>query len=152
MLNKFIGKKLKMFYKKLFHLLAFPFSVYMFNSIFQTVGIYSYYIYSIDTLSHFLGGLAIAYSADYALALIEKKKWIVIKKNILRACIIVLTVTTIAVVWEFYEFTYDQILWGNFMQPSVADTIKDLCMGVIGAMVFSSVKLYQTDKKSIKKY
>ena len=130
-------------YKIIIKLLFFPFLVYMFNSAIQSLALSFYYIYSIDTLSHFLGGMAIAFSANYALTLIEKKNWITIKKPVLRAIILVGAVMTFAVLWEFYEFTYDLLMWGDVMQPSVADTIKDLDMGMIGAIVFCVGLLYK---------
>ncbi|MEK7131675.1 MAG: hypothetical protein AAB797_03005, partial [Patescibacteria group bacterium] len=120
----------------------FPFLTYMYDNIFQVLALDFYYIYSVDTLSHLLGGLAIAYSANYALSLMERKKWITIQKNILRAGIIVSTVMTIAVLWEFYEFIYDIYLLGPTAQPSVADTIKDLCLGMLGAVIFSYLFVY----------
>ena len=107
-----------------------------------------YYIYSVDTLSHFLGGLSVAYSANYALSLMEKKGWITIQKNILRAGIIVSLVMTCAVLWEFYEFIYDLSLWGEIMQPSIADTIKDLSMGMIGAVIFSLFIYFEIGKRT----
>ena len=113
-------------YKIIIKLLFFPFLVYMFNSAIQSLALSFYYIYSIDTLSHFLGGMAIAFSANYALTLIEKKNWITIKKPVLRAIILV-----------------GAVMWGDVMQPSVADTIKDLDMGMIGAIVFCVGLLYK---------
>ena len=135
-------------YKIIIKLLFFPFLVYMFNSAIQSLALSFYYIYSIDTLSHFLGGMAIAFSANYALTLIEKKNWITIKKPVLRAIILVGAVMTFAVLWEFYEFTYDLYLWGITMQPGVADTIKDLCVGMLGAVVFCVAMLHRENKKN----
>ena len=40
-----------------------------------------------------------------------------------------------AVLWEVYEFLWDQI-FGTLFQPSKADTIKDLIMGMLGGIVF----------------
>ena len=128
-------------YKILTKLLFFPFLVYVFNSVVQSLAVDFYYLYSVDMLSHFLGGLSIAYSAYVGLSLLEKNGWITIKKNILRAVIIVGAVMTFAVLWEFYEFIYDMLFWGAPMQPSVADTIKDLDMGLIGALVFVYLKI-----------
>ena len=127
-------------YKIIFKLGIFPFLVYIFNSSFESLAVDFYYIYSVDTLSHFLGGLSVAYSANYALSLMEKKGWITIQKNILRIVIVVSAVMTFAVLWEFYEFIYDLTLWGEPMQPSVADTIKDLSVGMLGAMIFVFLK------------
>lgn len=133
-------------YKIVFKILLFPSLVYIFNNTFQSLAFDFYIKYSVDTLSHFLGGLSIAYSANYGLSLLEKEKWIIIKKNILRAGIIIGAVTIAAVCWEFYEFISDNFLHTG-MQPNLADTIKDLCMGMIGAVVFSATLLYRDDKK-----
>lgn len=132
--------------KDLFKLSILPFLTYMFDNIFQAFAEDFYISHSIDTLSHFLGGVSIAYGASYALSLIQKRGWLVIKKDILRTCIITASVTVFAVVWEFYEFTSDY-LSGTAMQPSSADTIKDLAMGMIGALVFCVVTMPKNEKK-----
>jgi hypothetical protein len=138
-------------YKNILKLGAFPILVYVLNDTFQFLAPNFYILYSVDTLSHFLGGLSIAYSASYALSLLEKKNWITIKKNILRIGIVLAVVMTIAVWWEFYEFVYDYFLIPAYiMQPSVGDTIKDLYMGMFGAIVFCVIILYRADKKIIK--
>ncbi|TSC84915.1 MAG: hypothetical protein G01um101413_299 [Parcubacteria group bacterium Gr01-1014_13] len=140
-------------FKKLFKLGVFPFLVYLVNNTIQFLVPEAYLLYSIDTLAHFLGGLAIAYSAHYALSMIEKKHWITIKKNILRCGIIFSIVMTIAVWWEFYEFLYDYFADTSsysylfLMQPSVSDTIKDFYMATFGAIVFCIGILHQAKKK-----
>lgn len=133
-------------HKNILKLGLFPFLVYLANNAIETFAQSFYLIYSVDTLSHFLGGLSIAYSANYALSLMEKKNWIHIKKTILRIGIIVSTVMTFAVLWEFYEFTSDQFL-GTAMQPNSADLIKDLSMGMLGAIIFCVARSYRTNKK-----
>ena len=144
-------KSMNFTYKNLFRLAIFPFLVYITNDTFQFLAPEFYILYSIDTLAHFLGGLAIAYSAHYALSLIEKKHWITIKKNILRCGIILSVVMTIAVWWEFYEFLYDYFIDTSsylfIMQPSLSDTVKDLYMGMFGAVVFCIGILYRVRKK-----
>lgn len=107
----------------------------MFNSIFMALALDFYIIYHVDTFSHFLGGLTIAYCVYQIISLLQKKSWLVIEKNIIRVGIIVMSVTTVAVFWEFYEFISDQF-FGTLMQPSLADTMKDLCIGMVGALVF----------------
>ena len=130
-------------YKKILKLAIFPFLVYALNDTVQSLATNFYLLYSIDTFSHFLGGIAIAYVAHSILSLLEKKRWITIQKNILRACIVLAVVMTIAVWWEFYEFLYDYFLNPTYtMQPSVADTMKDLYMGMFGAIVYSIVNIY----------
>ena len=136
-------------YKIIIKLSIFPVLVYIFNTTFQSLASDFYITYSIDTLAHFLGGLSIAYSASYALFLMEREKWIKIQKDILKAAIVIGSVMSFAVLWEFYEFIYDLFLWGDTMQPSVADTIKDLCVGMIGAVVFSYLFVYlKIDKRT----
>lgn len=138
-------------YKNLFRLAMFPFLVYLINDAVQFLITDLYLLYSLDSYSHFLGGMAIAYSAYYALSLIEKKHWITIQKNILRAGIILSIVMTIAVWWEFYEFLYDYFIDTSsylfIMQPSLSDTVKDLYMGMFGAIVFCIGILYRVKKK-----
>lgn len=147
---------MKFTYKKLFKLAIFPFLVYMVNDAVQFLVPDFYILYSIDTYSHFLGGLSIAYSARYALSLIEKKRWITIQKNILRAGIILSVVMTIAVWWEFYEFLYDYFIdtpsYLYVMQPGLGDTIKDLYMGMFGAIVFCIGILHRNGKKKVNNF
>lgn len=136
--------------KDLFKLSILPFLTYMFDNIFQAFAEKYYILYSVDTLSHFLGGFSIAFSVNYSLSLIKKRGWLLIKKDTIQTGIIVASVTMFAVVWEFYEFTSDY-LSGSAMQPSSADTIKDLCMGMIGALVFCVFMMFWTKKKRAKK-
>ena len=89
----------------------------------------------IDTPLHLLGGLSIAYSASYALRLIEARGLIVIKNLFIRAFIVVGAVAIAAVLWEFYEFLSDHF-FGTLTQPSKADTMKDLFMGMLGGLLF----------------
>lgn len=135
-------------FKDLLKLLIFPILVYFVNNTVQFLSENTYLLYSLDTPAHFLGGMAIAYSANYGLSLLEKRNWITIKKPILRCAIILGIVMTIAVWWEFYEFIYDYFLHPVYiMQPSVFDTMKDLYMGMFGAIVYCIGILYRADKK-----
>lgn len=137
--------------KNVFKLSILPILLYALNATVQFLVPNFYILYSIDTYSHFLGGLAIAYAAYSVLSLLEKRNWITIQKNILRAGIVLTTVMAIAVLWEFYEFLYDYFVDASsylfIMQPSVADTIKDLYMGMFGAIIFCIIILYRADKK-----
>ena len=42
--------------------------------------------------------------------------------------------TTVAVFWEFFEFSLDAIL-GTGFQNSIGDTLKDIVLAMLGAMV-----------------
>lgn len=137
---------MKLTLKDILNLLLLPFLVYEFNTNFLSFAPNFYNNYSVDTLSHFLGGLTIAYSIYYTLSLIEKNDWIIIKKNNLKAVIIVAVTVSVAVCWEFYEFLSDHFL-GTLMQPSNADTIKDLSMGMLGSIIFSTIFLHKINSK-----
>jgi cytochrome c oxidase subunit IV len=138
-------------FKNLFKLGIFPSFVYLLNNTVQSLVPGIYLLYSLDTPAHFLGGMTIAYTANYALSLLEKRRWLTIQKNILRCGIILSVVMTIAVWWEFYEFVYDIFSPPSsylfVMQPTVFDTIKDLYMGMFGGIVFCIGLLHQSSKK-----
>jgi hypothetical protein len=135
-------------YKNLLKLLFLPALLYLANDVFQFLAEDIYLLYSIDTYSHFLGGIVIAYSASYGLDIMEKRRWISIQKPILKCVIILSVVMAVAVWWEFYEFIYDYFLNPiRIMQPGVGDTMKDLYMGMFGVIVFCVKMLYKSDKK-----
>lgn len=133
-------------YKDLIRLGLFPLFVYTLNSAFLFWAPDFYKLYSVDTPMHFLGGVSIAYGACYVLFLFEKRGWIKIQKDLLKVFIITSAVTTVAVWWEFYEFLNDQF-YGTSWQPSVSDTIKDLYMGMIGALIFCLLTLHKKNKR-----
>lgn len=88
-----------------------------------------------DIPMHFAGGVAIAYffgtcyrSAD-KLGLLGQPSVVVFPPMILgQTCLA-------AVVWEFAEFLVDK-QFGVVTQPSLADTLLDLMMGLLGAVVW----------------
>ncbi|MFA7662971.1 MAG: hypothetical protein WCX88_03595 [Patescibacteria group bacterium] len=83
-----------------------------------------------DIPMHFLGGLSIGVSAIILLNIFKSK--ITTPKWFLFLWIISLTVM-IAVLWEFAEFTADYFFQTQ-MQLSLADTMGDLLMGMLGGM------------------
>ena len=119
----------------------FPFLVFMLNYTLGSVFSDQYYAaVHADIPMHFFGGMSIAYSAWRATALLERKGLLVIRNGALRAFAIVCVVMLVAVVWEFYEFLSDHFV-GTHYQPNNADTMKDLCMGMIGAIIFLFAKM-----------
>jgi len=50
--------------------------------------------------------------------------------------------TTVAVLWEFGEFIPDRI-FGTNIQISLANTMQDLAMGMLGASVILALRAYQ---------
>lgn len=88
-----------------------------------------------NRLVHFLGGVSTAIFGYYLLDLVKKFKFINTLNKVVDFFIILIFVMSITVVWEFYEYLSDVYLLTN-AQPSVADTMKDMFMGMLGAIVF----------------
>lgn len=80
----------------------------------------------LDTLFHFIGGLAIGYTGFFSICYFESKDSFKLNRSS-RILFSVSFVVLIAVFWEFYEFILQ--LFGLPTQPSVADTMKDLFIG-----------------------
>ena len=84
-----------------------------------------------DIPMHFLGGVAIAISIAAILHEFETKKKFNIAWKPLEILTLLAFVALAAVLWEMMEFAFD-IFFHTDMQPSLLDTIKDMCMGIIG--------------------
>ena len=128
--------------KDLLKLGVFPFLVFMLNYSLGVIFGDVYNLSLVDIPMHFFGGMSIAYSAQHAIGLLEQKGLLAIRNFLLKVFAIVCVVMSVAVVWEFYEFLSDYFL-GTRYQPSNANTMKDLCMGMIGGVVFCCVAIRQ---------
>jgi hypothetical protein len=90
----------------------------------------------IDIPFHFLGGLSIAYTSAKIFAYLEQEKLIArLNSNILTVLLISITATA-AVLWEFMEFTGDQLFHTN-VQVSLANTMQDQFMGILGGLTLA---------------
>lgn len=92
-----------------------------------------------DTPMHYLGGLAIAASFSSALSLLQGRKYISRLDRMVELVLIFTLVATVAVFWEFGEFLLDHFL-GTNLQVSLPNTMKDLCMGILGALTIVGYK------------
>jgi hypothetical protein len=91
---------------------------------------------SLDMPVHFLGGFMITYF--YRAALRHAQKLVgEIPLPIQVLCALTCTGTT-AVLWEFYENIMDFFV-GTHMVRGLQDTLVDLLMGLLGALIFSLV-------------
>ncbi len=124
----------------------FPFLIFMINYGLMLILPDAERVYQADIPLHFFGGISIAYSANHALLLAERRKLITFKNRFLKIVMIVGLVMIAAVLWEVYEFLWDQI-FGTLFQPSKADTIKDLVLGMLGGIVFCSLFVRIRKKK-----
>jgi hypothetical protein len=100
---------------------------------------------SFDIPMHFLGGVTIALTGNSLLQIAQKEKWLVLKSRLVQSILLVSFVALFAILWEFHEFLMDKFL-GTQTQPSIADTMKDMFLGLLGACVFSITKIFSKKK------
>jgi hypothetical protein len=80
---------------------------------------------------HVLGGVFIAYSFSLTVTYFQQRK-ILSELNVLSRNIFLFALTSLAtVIWEFGEFTLDS-LFGTCAQASLADTMLDMFLGLVG--------------------
>jgi len=88
----------------------------------------------LDVPTHFLGGVAITYF--YRSAIKHSQGF---AGNVPGGVQVLLAITctgTTTVLWEFYEYVMDSY-FGQRMMLGLADTTKDMLMGLLGALVLS---------------
>ncbi len=112
----------------------FPAFVFLLHIILFSFGVYQRLPW-FDIPMHFLGGLAISYSSVLFFRYFKEKGFFSINRTFLFVLIIVSTVSFVAVLWEFFEFFLHLFVSVSF-QPSVADTMKDLFIGMLGGLVW----------------
>ena len=93
----------------------------------------------IDIPMHYLGGLSMACSLLLGLTYLQEHKQITQLDRVIELLLVFTLVTSIAVFWEFSEFSMDQLL-GTNVQISLQNTMQDLFMGIMGASTIVSYK------------
>ena len=87
----------------------------------------------VDPISHFMGGVAMAYFVHRAC---EFGPDVLGPLTLLGQSVLVFTTTcSAATFWEFVEFARDRLFDSN-VQLSLANTMRDLLLGCLGALVF----------------
>ena len=102
----------------------------------------------LDGPMHYLGGLSMAYSVFMAWTYLQTRGTIHHLDRIIELVLVLTSVTTIAVFWEFGEFLLDWFL-GTDLQVSLPNTMKDLLMGILGA---GTLVLYHLLKSSRREF
>ena len=127
---------------KILGFFIFPVFVILWNAIFVMTGLYDKFLW-LDIPMHFLGGVAVASSFLLTLNYLQKEKYLKINRLFL-FIFAVSIVSLFAVLWEFYEFLL-QLYTGIVYQPSIADTMKDLFMGLLGGIAASGIFALKKD-------
>jgi hypothetical protein len=101
----------------------------------------------IDIPMHFLGGLSMAYSLSAVLTFLQERRAISRLDLGVQLLLVFTSVATIAVLWEFMEFSQDHLFNMN-TQISLANTMQDLLMGMLGAAMLVGIKSISMPKPS----
>jgi len=137
--------KIKIFLK----IIKFPLIVLIIH--FLSWPVYDYWP-RFDILMHFLGGFSIAFmSVDLYKYFLKKHKTMRTPRTILFFGLFSF-ITLIAVLWEFHEYLLDYFFQLK-TQLSLADTIGDIFMGMLGGYIGLSLifinQIIKTKKKGI---
>jgi hypothetical protein len=105
-----------------------------------------FHIYEIyphmDIPMHFAGGFAIAFFVSKCFQILPRDYVKRNRVNILEILLIGSLTASVAVFWEFAEFLFDQF-FGTNIQISLANTIQDLVMGLLGALAIIFIRSRQ---------
>ena len=123
-------------FTKLSSFFIFPGAVFLAHTIVS--GIFRLYTVfpHIDIPFHFLGGFSIAYTSAKILVYLEQEKLIARLNGMLFIILLISITATAAVLWEFMEFTGDQLFHTN-IQVSLANTMQDQLMGLLGGLALA---------------
>jgi len=105
----------------------------------------------VDIIMHFAGGFAIAFFVSGCFRALPRGEVKRSRVVLLELLLIGSLTATIAVFWEFREFTNDQI-FGTNSQISLANTMQDLAVGILGSGLFILVRAWQLRAGFHKKY
>lgn len=111
--------------------------------VFHIMAIIGFNIYSrfpeFDIPMHFVGGVAIAYFFGGCYQAAAKRELLGQPAAVMFPPMILGLTCLAAVVWEFAEFLVEQ-WFGIRTQPSLADTLLDLLMGLLGGAIWITWK------------
>jgi hypothetical protein len=101
----------------------------------------------LDIPMHYLGGLVMAYSLFLALVFFQQNGTISQLDKGIELLLVFTLVATIAVFWEFGEFTID-LVFGVNVQTSLQNTMQDLFLGLLGVSSLIGYKIVRNRKQA----
>ena len=121
-----------------------PFSVFMIHLFLSRI-IHLYEIWPpTDIPVHFSGGLAIAVFVSRCFQLLPRESVKRSRVVLLEILLIGSLTVTAAVFWEFAEFSMDRLL-GTNVQLGLANTMRDMAMGILGSLFLILIRIRQLD-------
>lgn len=114
-------------------IVGFPLLVFCVHGAAVQSGLY-HSITHFDSIMHFAGGLAAAFSIYGMLSLAQERDFIRLGDHRALRLLVIGLVAVVTIGWELLEFLLDTYV-GTEWQGSIADTIKDQLLGVLGATV-----------------
>ena len=90
---------------------------------------------AIDIPTHFIGGVAITYF--YRSAIRNSQGIVGVIHNSIQTLLAFTCTGTTIILWEFYENLFD-FFFGTHMVRGLEDTILDMLMGLLGALILSA--------------
>ena len=93
---------------------------------------------NVDIPFHYIGGLSIAYATTKILSHLESKKVTAALDRVLLLVLLLSLTATTTVFWEFAEFILDQLL-DTHLQPSLANTMQDQFLGILGGSTWAFI-------------
>ncbi len=114
-----------------------PFLVFMLGFYLENfVPLYQYFEWP-NRVVHYLGGFSIAIPIYLVFYFFKANKWVITVTRYIDYVIVTVSALSVAAFWEFYEYAMDKFFPGPYLaQPSVDDTMKDMLMGLCGALTF----------------
>lgn len=114
-------------------LLLLPLIILLIHGVFSYFGFYGRFVW-IDIPMHFFGGVSIGIAYLLFFRMLQKMNYVGRIHPFLEMGIITSFVSITAVFWEFREFLGDYF-FGWHTQPSIADTMADLFLGMLGGVM-----------------
>ncbi len=120
----------------LVQIFAVPATVFILHAVAVLyLGVYSVFP-NFDNPMHFIGGLSAGFSMLLLLRTFENSGWLKLNSSAVFWLLSVALTVSIAVLYEFWEFGMDEI-FGMRLQWGLTDTMVDLLLGTLGAMLIS---------------
>ncbi len=124
--------------KRLSQIFLLPVAILVIHIILIYLGSYDTYWWT-DVIMHFTGGIIIGMSYVMVLKFLQKERRIPEMTGIEFFIFVISLVALTVVIWEFLEFSSDQI-FNTRAQVDLIDTMQDMFLGLTGSIIGYAIK------------